>query len=68
MSLCQTDIQEKSSFLGEQKCTALYNEKDTFVLKKGKKMLDVLPQVRNEQKIDDHDFHFIMPVYFLLKV
>lgn len=40
---CQTDIQEKSSFLGEQKCTALYNEKDTFVLKEGKKMLDVLP-------------------------
>lgn len=31
-------------------------------------MLDVLPQVRYEQKIDDHDFHFIMPVYFLLKV
>lgn len=67
MSLCQTDIQEKSSFLGEQKCTALYNEKDTFVLKEGNKMLDVTLS-KIGKKIDDHDFHFIMPVYFLLKV
>lgn len=43
--------------------------RDTFVLKEGKKKILVFYLMSDiKRKSADHDFHSIMPVYFLLKI